>query len=211
MSAPRLAWLQAAALLLLLLGARAQAAGPPLPIPPLPPGAAAAAPARPPAAAPAPAAPAPARPRANPDKGSVTGLPLPRYVSLRTDEVNLRNGPGMQYPIEWLYKRRGLPVEVEREFDVWRLVVDPDGVKGWLHEATITGTRTFVVTGAEHTMRAAPQPDATPVAKLQPGVIGRILHCAAGADWCRVQVKDYRGWLPRNDFWGTKPGEAVQP
>ena len=89
--------------------------------------------ARPPAGRPACAGPARSPPGlpANPDKGSVTGLPLPRFVSLRTDEVNLRTGPGMQYPIEWLYKRRGLPVEVEREFDVWRLVVDPDGVKGW--------------------------------------------------------------------------------
>ncbi len=200
MSLPRLALAA-----LLLVSMRAQAAAPPLPIPPIPPGQAVAVP--PPSAAP------PARPRpvANPHKGSVTGLPLPRFVSLFTDEVNLRNGPGMQYPIEWLYKRRGLPVEVEREFDVWRLVVDPDGVKGWLHEATITGTRTFVVTGAEHTMRAAPRTDAAAVARLKPGVIGDILRCDAGADWCRVRVKDYRGWLPRSDFWGTFPGEAVKP
>lgn len=206
MPPPRLAWLPAVAVLPLLFGAGAQAASPPLPIPPLPPGAAIA----PPAPAPsAPKPPPPARPAPDRHRGSVTGLPIPRFVSLRTDEVNLRTGPGMQYPIEWLYKRRGLPVEVEREFDLWRLVVDPDGVKGWLHEATITGTRTFIVTGAERTMRAAPQDDAAPVAKLQPGVIGRILSCGAGADWCRVQVKDYRGWLPRDDFWGTKPGEAV--
>jgi SH3-like domain-containing protein len=168
-------------------------------------------------AVPAPAAPppvaAPAAPEKPPEqpKGTATGLPLPRFASLRTDDVNFRRGPDMRYPIDWVYKRRELPVEIEREFDVWRLVSDPDGTKGWVHQATLTGRRTFIVTGAERTLRSDANDTSAPVAMLQVGVIGRILACAAGADWCRLQVGDYRGWLKREEFWGTFPGEAVQP
>jgi SH3-like domain-containing protein len=161
----------------------------------------------PPAAAVVPPA-APAAP-AGPPKGTATGLPLPRFAALRSDEVNLRAGPGTRYPIDWVYKRRDLPVEIEREFEVWRLVRDPDGVKGWVHQATLTGRRTFIVTGAERILRAAPSAEAAAVAKLKPGVIGRFLHCGAGADWCRVQVEEYRGWLQRQDFWGSLEGEAI--
>jgi SH3-like domain-containing protein len=171
--------------------------------------------AHPPAAAPAPV-PAPDAPvapavPAEPAKGSNTGLPLPRFVSLKTDEVNLRSGPGLRYPIEWVYKRRDLPVEIQREFEVWRLVADSEGVKGWVHQATLVGRRTFVVQGAaEQTIRDDAKPDASPVARLKPGVVGRIRSCEAKADWCQVQVGEYRGWLPRAAFWGSYSGEAIQ-
>ncbi|MFB9915411.1 SH3 domain-containing protein [Gluconobacter kanchanaburiensis] len=100
-------------------------------------------------AATAEAPPAPAVPPApeNTDKGSNTGLPLPRYAALRADKVYMRRGPGDRYPIDWVYHRRGLPVEIEREFDVWRLVEDSDGQKGWVHQATLYGSRTFVIPG----------------------------------------------------------------
>ena len=164
-------------------------------------------PAQPPAAAVAPTAPAP--PPELP-KGSNTGLPLPRFASLKTDEVNLRSGPGLRYPIEWVYKRRDLPVEIQREFEVWRLVADEEGVKGWVHQATLVGRRTFVVKAPERTVRDAASGEAAPVARLKPGVIGRIRSCDANADWCQVQVGEYRGWLPREAFWGSYPGEAIQ-
>ena len=102
-----------------------------------------------PAPAPAPAPPSPpaepAKPAASDSKGSATSLPLPRFAALRSDEVNLRAGPGTRYPIEWVYKRRELPVQIQREFEVWRLVQDPDGIKGWVHQATLTGRRSFIV------------------------------------------------------------------
>ena len=161
-----------------------------------------------PTPAPVPAAPTPAP--AEPTKGSNTGLPLPRFASLKTDEVNLRTGPGLRYPIDWIYKRRDLPVEIQREFELWRLISDQEGVKGWVHQATLVGRRTFVVTGVEQTMRADAQDSAAAVARLKPGVIGRVRACEANAAWCQVQVGDYRGWLKRDQFWGSYPGEAIQ-
>jgi len=164
----------------------------------------------PPSPPPVAAAPAsPAKPPPDPAKGTVTGLPIPRFVSLRTDDVNLRSGPGTRYPIDWVYKRRDLPVEVEREFEVWRLVRDPDGVKGWVHQATLTGRRSFFVMGGEQVMRESASETAAPVAKVEAGVVGRIRECPASSDWCEVQVGDVRGWLKREAFWGTLPGEAV--
>jgi SH3-like domain-containing protein len=92
----------------------------------------------------------------DPAKGSVTGLPLPRYAALRSDEVNMRAGPGQRFPILWVYHRRGMPVRVEREFDVWRLVEDPTGQKGWMQQATLAGGRDFLIPGE-------PPGDETPV------------------------------------------------
>jgi SH3-like domain-containing protein len=148
-------------------------------------------------------------PEQDPNKGSVTQLPIPRFVSLRSDEVYLRAGPGTRYPIEWVYKRRDLPVEILREFDVWRLVEDSDGIKGWMHQATLSGRRSFIVTGADATLRSDAQESASPVAILRVGVVGWLRSCAAASDWCRVQVGDYRGYLQRSQIWGTLPGEVV--
>lgn len=153
---------------------------------------------------------APAKPAFDPHVGSSTGLPLPRFVSLRADAVNLRVGPGDQYPILWVYHRVGLPVEVLREFDVWRLVVDSHGTKGWMHEATLMGGRHFVINSPTAvTLYRRPQTDANPRAQLMPGVVGTIERCAAGGDWCRVRVDHIGGWLQRSEFWGTLPGEKI--
>jgi SH3-like domain-containing protein len=162
-------------------------------------------------APPPPAMPAEVAPAAKPPepKGSVTSLPLPRWASLRADEVNLRVGPGMTFPIEWQYHRRDLPVQILREVEVWRLIQDEDGVKGWVHSATLTGRRSFIVKDTDVVLRSAAAADAAPVARLKPGVIGRIRACEAGAAWCEVQVADYKGWLRRDQFFGTDPGEAV--
>lgn len=147
-----------------------------------------------------------------PDVGTNTGLHLPRYASLKSDDVNMRSGPGERYPVEWTYKRRDLPVKIEREFDVWRLVEDMDGIKGWVHQATLTGRRSFVIIGTEdRTVRADASPTADAVAVLKPGVVGRIRACDAAKDWCQVQVDDYRGWLQRGDFWGADAGEVITP
>jgi SH3-like domain-containing protein len=173
---------------------------------------------RPPAAPAAPPAPASAVAPADdpapahvpdPARGTVSGLPLPRFAALRADEVNLRTGPGTRYPIDWVYHRRDLPVEIEREFEVWRLVSDPDGIKGWVHEATLSSRRGMLVVGQQRTLRRSAADTAPPVAYLKPGVVGHILSCEKASDWCEVQVTDYKGYLKRDEFWGTLPDEAV--
>ena len=178
---------------------------------------------RPPAAKPTAAAPPPAKPVPPASEpvvpaasgkpvetiGSVTKLPLPRWASLRADDVNMRVGPGMRFPIEWQYHRRDLPVRILRENDVWRLVEDQDGVKGWVHTATLIGRRSFVVKVPEATMRASASDDAAPVARLKQGVVGRLKSCDAASAWCKVQVGDYEGFLRRTEFFGSDPGEAV--
>ncbi len=157
-------------------------------------------------------APKPVPPPLPADVGSNTGLHLPRYASLKSDDVNMRVGPAERYPVIWTYKRRELPVRITREFDIWRLVEDMDGIKGWVHQATLTGRRTFVVTGTEdRTLRADASETADAVATLKPGVVGRIRACDAGKTWCQVQVQDYRGWLQRDAFWGADPDEVVAP
>jgi SH3-like domain-containing protein len=154
----------------------------------------------------------PPKPAIPPDQGQVTGLHIPRYASLKTDDINMRSGPGGRYPVLWTYKRRELPVKIEREFDVWRLVEDMDGVKGWVNGATLTGRRTFVITGTDpRTVHADASDDSEAVAVLKPGVVGRIKSCDANASWCQVTAAGYRGWLPRTAFWGADPGEVVAP
>ena len=164
--------------------------------------------AAPPAPAPTEVPPLPAEVE-QPGKGSVTGLPLPRYAALRSDEVNLRTGPGTRYPIDWVYHRRDLPVQIEREFEVWRLISDPDGIKGWVHQATLTGRRSFIVRDSDQTLRSGPRDDADAVARMKPGVIGRLRSCAGDAEWCEVQVGDYRGYVKRFQIWGLAPAEAI--
>jgi len=145
-----------------------------------------------------------------PTKGTVTGQPLPRFAALRADEVYLRLGPGKRYPIEWVYKRRDLPMRIEREFEEWRLVRDQENTKGWVHQATLAPRRTGVVTGGERVLRREAHDDAAPVARLKPGVIVRLRACEASSDWCQAQVQEYRGWIKRSEVWGILPGEGIQ-
>jgi SH3-like domain-containing protein len=155
----------------------------------------------------------PVPPEKLPDPERPEGAPakLPRFASLRSDDVNMRAGPGTRYRIDWVYRRRELPVEIEREFDVWRWVRDADGIQGWVHQATLMGRRSFVVQKADATLRADPSDSAAAVAVLKPGVIGRIRSCEAASDWCNVQTGSYRGFLRRQQFWGLLPGEAIAP
>jgi SH3-like domain-containing protein len=171
-----------------------------------------------------PAAPANARPDAAaepktvspeklPDPEKPEGAParLPRFASLRSDDVNMRAGPGTRYRIDWVYKRRDLPVEIEREFDVWRWVRDPEGIQGWIHQATLMGRRNFIVQKADAALRSEANDTASAVALLKPGVIGRIRSCEASSEWCNVQAGNYRGYLRRQQFWGLLPGETINP
>lgn len=164
-----------------------------------------------PAAPPPAAAPAPAPPPliVEPGKGTETGLPIPRYAAMRSNEVNMRVGPGREYPAEWTYRRRELPVEIIRESGNWRQVRDLDGITGWVSAATLTGRRTFIVKGNEVMLRRRPEADAAPVARLMPGVVGRVRACAERLPWCEVQAGDHRGFVPRAAIWGVSADEAI--
>lgn len=137
---------------------------------------------------------------------------VPRFVSLRADDVNLRTGPGLRYPIEWVFHRKGYPLEIIAQFDDWRQVRDWQGTEGWVQEDLVTGKRSVVVTGAQRVLRDEPDKSAAPVARIDPGVIARLLECRSV--WCRIEVRngarEVRGWLGRREIWGVLPDEVVK-
>ncbi len=137
-------------------------------------------------------------------------LPIPRFVSLRAESVNLRVGPNARYPVEWIYVRRQLPVEVVAEFDTWRRIRDPDGTEGWVHSSMLSGRRTGIVKGEIQPLRRSASQPADVVANLEPGVIVEIRRCAPGLDYCRVEVAGVQGWIKRESLWGLYPDEAVE-
>jgi SH3-like domain-containing protein len=140
--------------------------------------------------------------------GPVSGLPLPRFVALRASEVNLRTGPGQRYPIDWVYKRSGLPVEIIDEFETWRRVRDWEGSIGWMHQNMLTGDRSALVAGKQRLLRRSPEDEAAGLALLEAGVIARLTRCAEG--WCKLEVKGIEGWLREDEIYGVSPGEVVR-
>ncbi len=138
---------------------------------------------------------------------SASGLPVPRFVSLRSEEVNLRTGPGARDAGEWVYRRRDLPGEVVAEFNHWRKLRDWQGAEGWVHQSLLSGRRTMMVTGRARPLRSQPAEDASPVAMLEPGVVGRLGACPRNAHFCRAAAGGHEGWLKRDEFWGVYPGE----
>jgi SH3-like domain-containing protein len=142
------------------------------------------------------------------DKVVRSGLPIPRFVSLRSDQVNIRTGPGVRYPVDWVFVRAGMPVEITAEFDTWRRIRDWEGTQGWVHQSMLSGRRSLVVLGGVRSLRGDPDGSAPVVAQAEPGVMGRLLKCRD--DWCNVELDGIAGWLQRRDFWGTYPAEEVK-
>ena len=139
-----------------------------------------------------------------------TGLPLPRFVSLRADEVNLRTGPGVQYPIDWVYRRSLLPVEIIAEYNTWRKIRDWQGTEGWVHQSMLGRERTVIVTGKLRTLRNKSDTTGRPVAQAEAGIIARLLECPDASTWCRVEVDGFEGWFRRVEFWGVYRNEVVR-
>jgi len=139
-----------------------------------------------------------------------TGLPLPRFVSLRADEVNMRTGPGVQYPVEWVYHRRQLPVEIIAEYRTWRKIRDWQGTQGWVHQSMLSGRRNIIVTGKIRNLRSKSNVKSAAVARVEPSVIGELLKCPQGVGWCSVEIDGFKGWLRRVDFWGTHRNEKIE-
>lgn len=136
--------------------------------------------------------------------GRVTGRPTPRFESLRNADTNLRVGPSENTKILWVYHRRGMPVEVYDEYDVWRRVRAADGETGWLHHSQLSMARTgLVMESAE--IRAAPDAASALVAKVEPTVALSLVECRA--EFCRVEAGGLQGWIARGPLWGIRPGE----
>ncbi|KAA5605691.1 hypothetical protein F1188_10040 [Roseospira marina] len=141
-----------------------------------------------------------------------SGLPLPRFVALKSDRVNMRIGPGIRFPVAWVYERKGLPLEIVRESEDWRNVRDPSGVEGWIHTVMLTsGTRTAMVTGeGRQLLMRRPTPDADAVAEVEPGVVVTLLQCPPDGQHCRIEAGSFQGWLARSALWGVYPGEDIE-
>jgi len=140
--------------------------------------------------------------------GSDTSFPVPRFISLGADEVNVRVGPGIRYPIKFVLKKEYLPVEVTKEFDVWREVQTIDGDKGWVHKSLLSGRRMVIIKDYTQTIYKDPNADAKPIVKLEPGVIARLSSCTK--NWCQLKVASYKGWIEKDSIWGVYPDEIVK-
>ena len=145
-----------------------------------------------------------------------SGLPLPRFVSLKSKKVNIRIGPSTDYAVSWMYMKSGTPMEVIQEYENWRRVRDADGTEGWVNQALLSGDRTAVAApwmrgkGTEIfvNMRRDPVNAGALVAKLQPGVQLNITEC--NGDWCHAEANGTEGWVPQAEVWGVYPGEAFK-
>ena len=133
-----------------------------------------------------------------------------RFASLRASKVHLRTGPGVRYPVEWVYQRQNLPVEVIAEFKTWRKIRDSQGTQGWVHQSMLGNRRTVIVTGGMRIMRDGPDAKARAVAYLEPGVVATLMNCPESAGWCRIETAGIEGWLRRVDFWGTLKDEVME-
>lgn len=135
-------------------------------------------------------------------KAQSSGSRVPRMVSLGADEVNVRTGPGIRFPVKWVFMREGMPVVVLAEYDTWRKIRDWEGAEGWVHRAMLSGRPTVVVIRPEITMRRNPEETAPAVARLADGMVARLEGCENG--WCRIEVKGYEGWVERPGIWGLQ-------
>jgi SH3-like domain-containing protein len=132
----------------------------------------------------------------------------PRFVSLRSDLVNMREGPSTEHSVKWVYHREGLPMQVLAEYDVWRRVRDQDGEIGWIHVSLLANERGAVVVGSGHAaVRADESMDASIIAQVEPGVVGRVVSC--GANSCRLDFSELEGWIERTRIWGVYADEQL--
>ena len=133
--------------------------------------------------------------------GPETKLPLPRFVSMKANEANVRRGPSLTHRVDWVFKQRGMPLEVTAEYGHWRQVRDHDGMGGWVHYAMLSGTPTALVVSDLADVLRQPAADAPVVARAQRDVVVTINRCSE--TWCRVSVGSYRGWMHVQDLWGA--------
>jgi SH3-like domain-containing protein len=133
-------------------------------------------------------------------------LNLPRFASLRANTVNVRVGPGKRYPIEWVFIRPQLPVEIIRVFNTWRMIRDSEGVGGWVHQSMISGLRTVIVIGSDLCpLHQGPSKDSRVIARIENGSIGQL--AGFKNNWCHIKLRSYKGWIELENVWGLSCSE----
>lgn len=133
---------------------------------------------------------------------------MPYFASIRSNEANVRTGPSVKYPIQWVYKRKNWPVEVTATFEGWRKISDINGEAGWIHESLLTRKRNVMINteGVQEVYRL-PVLTATVMMLVENGVIAELLQCKA--DWCKIQVDDIKGWVRSEFLWGVHKEEVL--
>jgi SH3-like domain-containing protein len=143
--------------------------------------------------------------------GSVSGLPLPRFVSLKADRVNVRRGPNKDQEVRWVYTHAGMPVEITAEFENWRRVRDWEGAEGWVYHSLLSGRRTAIVVPSLNEklvpLYENPNEKSSVVAELQADVLGALKYCSG--TWCEFSGKGFEGWIRQDRLWGAYPNEKV--
>jgi len=144
--------------------------------------------------------------------GSRSGLPVPRFVSLKPDRVNVRGGPTRDHDVAWVFTRAGLPVEITAESENWRRIRDWEGAEGWVYHSMLSGRRTALVKAkvkdALVELHAKPDADTDVVARLESGVLGTVKRCTG--TWCRIVGTGFDGWIAQERLWGVYPNETVE-
>jgi SH3-like domain-containing protein len=143
--------------------------------------------------------------------GPKSRLPLPRFVSLKPDRVNVRGGPTRDHEVAFVYTRAGMPVEIIAESDNWRRIRDWEGAEGWVYHAMLSGRRTAVVTPKDKSqlvpLRAKAEDSAEVVARVQSGVLASVKRCTG--TWCRITGTGFDGWVVQEQLWGVYPHETI--
>lgn len=139
------------------------------------------------------------------ERGAVTNLPVPRFVSLKADEGNARRGPSLSHRIDWVFTRRNMPLEITAEYGHWRRVQDRDGQGGWVHYSLLSGVRHVIVEADLTPMRVKPDAESPVNAYAEAGVVARLGKCSL--DWCMVEADASKGWVPKGSLWGVEPEE----
>jgi SH3-like domain-containing protein len=144
--------------------------------------------------------------------GSVSGLPMPRFVSLKSDRVNVRSGPNKDQEVRWVYTRASMPVEITAEFENWRRIRDWEGAEGWVYHTLLSGKRTAVVVPKSKDELVPlfdnAETESAVAARLQSGVLGQLKSC--NGNWCEFAGKNFNGWLRQERLWGAYPNEKVE-
>jgi SH3-like domain-containing protein len=146
--------------------------------------------------------------------GTQSGLPIPRFVSLKSDRVNVRGGPAKDHEVTWVFTRSGLPVEITAEFENWRRIRDWEGSEGWVYHSLLSGRRTALIAGKAKAggepvpIHESADAESRITARLEPGVLGGIKRCSG--KWCRIVGDGFDGFIEQERLWGVYPNEKIE-